>query len=255
MRNSLLLVLLLSSSSLFGFDFGSLTKKALDSVSDVSSASTKSSLSSATVSEGLKEALNIGAKYAVKELGKKDGYLNNKEVKIPLPKNIKKAEDIIRGLGGDKYVDDFIKSMNSAATDAAPKTINIFLDAIKAMTLNDAKKILAGDENAATEYFQTHTTKSLTKMILPIVQKTMKANNVTGYYKKANSFYKSDIKSKASEYGIGSFLPKQSDENLDEYVTKKAIDGLFKVIATKEAQIRKDPIAQTTSLLKKVFGV
>ena len=256
MRKSLLLVLAFYSTALLSFDFGSFINETVKNVSEsTSSKSTKNSLTASTITDGLKEALSFGAKYAVKELGKKDGYLNNASVKIPLPKNIKKAEDIIRGFGGDKYVDDFIESMNSAATDAAPKTIDIFLDAIKEMTLDDARKILEGDKDAATEYFRTHTTDSLTKMILPIVRKTMQANNVTAYYEKANSFYKSDIKSRALEFGIGSFLPKDSEENLDEYVTSKAIDGLFKMIAVKEAEIRKDPVAQTTSLLKKVFGI
>jgi len=256
MRGLSFLAVAFISTTLFSFDFGSFAKEALANVSKSTNSSSKeSSLSSDTITAGLKEALNVGAKYAVKELGKKDGYLNNADVKIPLPKNIKKAEDIIRGFGGDKYVDDFVESMNSAATDAAPKTIDIFLNTIKTMTLRDAKNILSGDEDAATEYFRVNTTDSLTKMILPIVQKTMRANNVTLYYEKANSFYKSDIKSRAVEYGIGSFLPKKSEENLDEYVTKKAIDGLFKIIAVKEAEIRKDPLAQTTSLLKKVFGI
>ncbi|WP_324172912.1 DUF4197 domain-containing protein [Sulfurimonas sp.] len=255
MLNKFILVLFFCSSVLFSFDFGSFMSDVVKSVSEpTTSFSSKSTLSSDTISNGLKEALNVGAKYAVKELGKKDGYLSNASVKIPLPKSIKKAKDIIRGFGGDKYVDDFIKSMNSAATDAAPKTIGIFLHAIQKMTIDDARTILSGNEDGATEYFKTHTTNSLTKLILPIIKKTMETNNVTAYYKKANSFYKSDIKSRAVEYGIGSFLPKENDENLDEYVTSKAIEGLFKIIAQKETEIRKDPLAQTTSLLKKVFG-
>ncbi len=256
MRKKSLLVLLFCWSTLIGFDFGSFVKETFESTSESNGVkSSKNSLSSSTISDGLKEALSIGAKYAVDELGKEGGYLNNASVKIPLPENLAKAEDIIRGFGGDKVVDDFIESMNSAATDAAPKTIDIFLDAIKSMTLVDAKNILAGDEDAATDYFKTNTSNSLTKMILPIVQKTMQTNGVTKYYDSANSFYKSDIKSRAVEFGIGSFLPQESEENLDEYVTQKAIDGLFKMIAKKESEIRKDPVAQTTSLLREVFGL
>lgn len=261
MRKNLFFALLFSWSTLFSFsfDFGSLFNDAIENISEPTTTNNSilatSSLSDETISDGLKEALSVGVKYAVSELGKKDGYLNNVDVKIPLPKDLAKAESIVRGFGGDKYVDEFIKSMNTAATDAAPKTVDIFLDAIKAITLQDVNKILAGDEDAATEYFRTHTTSSLIKTVRPIVQKTMQQNDVSYYYDKANSFYKSDIKSRAVEFGIASFLPKESDEKLDEYITRKAIDGLFKRIAVKEAEVRENPLAQTTDLLRNVFGL
>jgi len=262
---SIVASLLLTSTLAFSFDFNSITKAVTDSLSEKSSTTTSavSTLSESTISSGLKEALKVGVNYAVKELGASNGYLSNAGVKIPLPENIAKAEMLIRKAGGDKMADDLIQSMNDAATAAAPKTAAIFVDAINKMTLEDAQKILAGDKNAATSYFSANTTDSLKKMITPIIQETMKSNSVATYYNTINDFYKNNAKSyvdntsvmsMAKSYGVDGFLPGSSEENLDEYVTTKAIDGLFKMIAEKEAQIRANPVEQTTSILKQVFG-
>lgn len=266
--STIVVLLLLTSSIAFGFDFSNLAEGILKTVTTPSpqtktSQSTTSSLSNAVITDGLKEALKIGVEYGVKELGKKDGYLNNLDVKIPLPKNLAKTETVLRQLGGDKIADDLIKSMNNAATQAAPKTATIFVNAVNKMNLEDARKILAGGDEAATEYFEKHTSLSLTQMIKPIVQKSMQDNNVAKYYDTFNDFYKNNIKETvensavmgmAKSFGIDTYLPSESDEKLDAFVTKKAITGLFSMIAKKESQIRKDPIAQTTSLLKSVFG-
>ena len=266
MRKSTILAgLLLSSTLAFGFSLESITKDVLNEVQKPSSSSTKqtSSLSTSTVTNGLKEALKTGVDYAVKNLGATNGYLDNNLVKIPLPENLAKVESIIRKAGGDKVANDLINSMNTAATKAAPKTAEIFVDAIDKMSIEDAKKILAGNDNAATEYFQANTTENLKKMITPIIQETMKQNQVATYYETANSFYKTNLKGMvddsqvmgmAKSFGVDSYIPGASDENLDEYVTQKAIDGLFKMIANKEAAIRSNPIEQTTSILKQVFG-
>lgn len=153
--------------------------------------------------------------------------------------------------------------MNSAATKAAPQTADILVGAIEKMSLTDAQNILAGDNNAATNYFKTNTTDSLKKMIKPIIQETMKENQVAQYYDMANNYYKNSVGSMvdtsaisglAKNFGVDSYIPGSSDESLDDYVTNQAIDGLFKMIATKEADIRSNPVAQTTSLLKQVFG-
>ena len=267
-RISLALSIVLSTSLLQSFDFGGLvdsTSKAYtqDEKAAASTTDSKSDLSSSLVSSGLKEALKTGVNFGIKELSKEGGYLNNPDVKIPLPDNLSKAESVIRSAGGDKIADDLISSMNNAATKAAPKTANIFLDAINKMSIDDAKKILAGKSDAATEYFKTHTTKDLQKMIQPIIDETMAENNVASYYDSFNEYYSkygkemvqsSGIMDMAKSFGADSYLPNMSDENLDEYVTQKAIDGLFKQIATKEGEIRKDPMEQTTSLLKQVFG-
>lgn len=268
MKKISLSIVFISSTLLYGFDFGGLANDVLKAQtaktqkSEPATTATKS-LSDTTVTSGLKEALKVGIDYGVKALSKKDGYLNNKDVKIPLPENLSKAETLIRKAGGDKIADDLILSMNNAATQAAPKTAAIFVDAVDKMSLDDAQKILAGDKDAATNYFKTHTSDSLTKMIQPIVQKSMKDNNVASYYDSFNSYYKtyakdmvnnSSVMSMAKGFGVDQYLPSSSDENLDAYVTQKAMDGLFKMIATKESAIRDNPLQQTTSLLKKVFG-
>jgi len=268
-------VALLSSLS-FSFDFGALANDALKvatqpdastskntSTATTSSSNTLSSLSNSTVTSGLKEALKMGVDFGVKELSKKDGYLNNAGVKIPLPDKLANAEKLIRKAGGNKIADNLIKSMNSAATEAAPKTAAIFVDAVDKMSMEDAKKILAGGDDAATNYFKEHTTTSLQNMIKPIIQKSMQDNNVASYYDTANDFYLNNVKSivestsvmsMAKGFGADEYLPSEKDAKLDDFVTQKAIDGLFKMIAEKEGNIRKDPVSQTTSLLKQVFG-
>ena len=265
---SLPLALLLTSNMAFGFDFSSLADSFMSSSTDsTTKTETKqtpdTALHNSVISDGLKEALKIGVDYGVKELSKKDGYLNNKDVKIPLPENLEKVESVVRGVGGDKVADDLIIAMNTAATQAAPKTASIFIDSVDKMSIDDAKKILAGGDKAATEYFEKHTSTSLSKMIKPIVQESMKENDVAKYYDKFNGFYKNNLKESvessslmgmAKSFGVDSYLPSASDEKLDDFVTKKAIAGLFSMIASKETQIRKDPVAQTTDLLKDVFG-
>ncbi len=261
---SVLTSLTLASSMAFSFDLSGFASDALQTATQPSpSTKTTSNLSDSTVSNGLKEALKIGVDFGVKTLSKKDGYLNNADVKIPLPDKLAQAESLIRKVGGDKVADDLIQSMNDAATEAAPKTTSIFMKAIEKMNMQDAKTILAGDEHAATEYFQKNTTSSLQEMIKPIVVKSMQQNSVAKYYDKFNGLYTSNIKGvvennslmgMAKSFGADEYLPSEKDAKLDDYVTSKAIEGLFKMIATKEAQIRKDPVAQTTSLLKTVFG-
>lgn len=266
-KSAIVASLVLTTSLSFAFNLESITKSVLDNVSNGSTTNktttTNSNLSDSTVSSGLKEALKVGVNYAVSTLGANNGYLNNSLVKIPLPGNLAKAESLIRKAGGDQIADNLINSMNSAATKAAPQTANILVGAIEKMSLTDAQNILAGDNNAATNYFKTNTTDSLKKMIKPIIQETMKENQVAQYYDMANNYYKNSIGSMvdtsaisglAKNFGVDSYIPGSSDESLDDYVTNQAIDGLFKMIATKEADIRSNPVAQTTSLLKQVFG-
>lgn len=267
-KSTILASLLLASSLTYAFDLGSIAKGVMDNVANTNSTektntNVNSNLSNSTVSSGLKEALKVGVNYAVKELGSNNGYVNNSLVKIPLPDNLAKVETLLRSAGGNKIADDLINSMNKAATTAAPKTADIFINAIEKMSLQDAQTILAGDKNAATNYFKSNTTNSLKKMIAPIIQDTMKENKVATYYDMANNFYKtnakglvenSEVMGLAKNFGVDSYLPGSSDQSLDEYVTDKAISGLFTMIAQKEAQIRTNPVAQTTSLLKQVFG-
>jgi len=267
---SLVTALLLTSNAALAFSLSSFTDKLLDAPTNPQTQTqtsqtpkSNSNLSDSVVTDGLKEALKIGVDYGVKELSKKDGYLSNKDVKIPLPQNLAKVEDLVRKAGGEKIADDLIYSMNSAATEAAPKTAVIFIDAVEKMSIDDAKQILAGGDEAATEYFEQKTSTSLANMIKPIVEKSMQENSVAEYYDTFNDFYKNNLKSTvdsseiggmAKSFGLDSYLPATSDESLNDYVTQKAISGLFTMIANKESEIRKDPLEQTTSLLKSVFG-
>ena len=273
MKKSLIVsTLLLTSTLTFALDLGGITKSVVDTVSKDSgiaqqvtnaTSSKTSNLDNATVSSGLKEALKTGVTYATTQLGSTNGYLNNKAVKIPLPNNLSSAESIIRKAGGDKMADDLINSMNSAASKAAPKTAEIFISAIDKMSLTDAQKILSGGNNAATEYFKANTTESLKKSIAPIIQETMKENQVAGYYDSVNNLVKSStggltqnsgVMGMAKSFGVDSYVPGNSNESLDEFVTNKAIEGLFTMIAQKEAAIRTNPTEQTSSILKQVFG-
>lgn len=274
MKKSLIVsTLLLTSTLTFALDLGSITKSVVDTVSkdtgiaqqvnNATSSTTNSNLDNATVSNGLKEALKTGVTYSTTQLGSNNGYLNNKAVKIPLPNNLSSAEKLIRSAGGDKMADDLINSMNTAASKAAPKTAEIFISAIDKMSLTDAQKILSGGNNAATEYFKANTTESLKKSIAPIIQETMKENQVAGYYESVNNLYKSNVKGlvdnsgvmgMAKSFGVDSYVPGNSNESLDEFVTNKAIEGLFTMIAQKEAAIRTNPTEQTSSILKQVFG-
>ena len=277
MKQTLITVtLLLTVSASQAFDFGGFMDSVKEAVpalnetvksSDVNAktaTNTTTDASSTTVADGLKEALKQGVEYAVKELSKEGGYLNNPAVKIPLPQGLSNTESMIRKMGGDKMADDFINSMNEAAAKSAIKATPIFVNAIEKMSIDDAKKILAGNENAATDYFKTHTTDDLKNTMKPIVQETMEDNNVASYYDTLNEYYDSTVKTvvenesirdMAKNFGMEQYMPKgTTDEKLDDYVTRNAIDGLFKMIAVKEAEIRKNPVAQSSTLLQKVFG-
>jgi len=262
---SLITALLLTSTLSMAFDLGGLVKESTNRLQSSSTSNTNSSkgssLSSAVVSDGLKEALKVGVEYGVKELSKENGYLANDKVKIPLPDKLQKVEKLVRKAGGDKIADDLIVSMNTAASKAAPKTTVIFVDAIKDMNIDDAKKILSGGDDAATKYFEEHTSKSLKETIKPIIRETMEENKVASYYDTFNKYYKDNAGlientsalKYAKQFGADEYIP-SSKEDLDDYVTSQALKGLYTMISEKESEIRKDPIAQTTSLLKKVFG-
>jgi hypothetical protein len=270
--------LILTTTFTFAFDLGSIAKSVVDNVTQEQTttttqkttatvastqSNTNSNISDSTVSNGLKEALKTGVNFAVTQLGTNNGYLNNTAVKIPLPDNLAKAETLLRSAGGNKMADDLINSMNTAASKAAPQTAEIFMNAIDKMSLADAQGILSGGNEAATNYFKANTTDSLKKLISPIVQETMKENNVASYYDTINNVYKSSAKglvensgimSMAKNFGVDSYIPTSSDESLDSYITTKTIDGLFTMIGQKEAAIRTNPVEQTTSILKQVFG-
>lgn len=203
---------------------------------------TGSSLSETDIAKGLKEALDVGTKNAVGSVSKVDGFLKNPKVKIPFPPEVKKVETSVRKVGMNKQADDFIKALNRAAEDAAKSATPIFGDAIKNMTLTDAKAILKGNETAATDFMKGKTSNELAAKFKPIVQQSMQKVQVTKYWKPIATRYNQ--------------LPMTQKVNpdLEKYVTDKAIEGLFKMIAEEEIKIRKDPAARITDLLKSVFG-
>ena len=223
----------------------------------------KVDLSSLDMNNALKQALNSGVTYAISSLSKENGYLNNSLTKIALPENMQKTANLVRKAGGDKYVDDLILAINNAATEAAPKTAEIFAKSISNMGIDDAQKILSGSDNAATDYFRKTTTKDLQSMITPIIKTSMDENSVAKYYDYFQSFYKEHAGMLKNEYvsgaanmlGYGGVLPSDKDENLNGFITTKAIDGIMLMIQEKEQEIRKSPLAQNSDLIGKVFSV
>jgi hypothetical protein len=201
---------------------------------------------------GLKEALSKGVERAVASLGHDNGFLTNMNVKIPMPAKLQKVESALRAVGQTKLADDFVASMNHAAETAVPVAAPVFGDSIKQMTIADAKTILSGTNNAATQYFRRTTQTNLYAKFYPIVQKATDQVGVTAQYKAMMSKFASlDTMSGL----LGSQSPmKFSASDIDTYVTDKTLDGLFKVVAEEEKSIRANPVARTTDLLQKVFG-
>jgi hypothetical protein len=199
-------------------------------------------LSDAKIGSGLKEALKIGTESAVKFTGKLDGYFMNQAIKLLMPEKLQAMEKTLRAVGLGPQVDEFVLSMNRAAERAAPAAKQIFWDAIGEMTFQDAKKILSGNETAATDYFKAKTTDNLTTAFKPIVDKATNEVGVTRQYKELVGRFQS--------------IPfvKTETVDIDQYVTTKALDGLFYVVAQEEKKIRTDPAARVTDLLKEVFG-
>jgi len=191
---------------------------------------------------GLKEALTQGAGAAVAQLGRADGFLGNPKVKIPLPEGLRQAEGLMRGLGMGKQADELVVAMNRAAEGAVGEAKPILVDAVKKMTIQDAKQILTGGDDAGTQYFRSATSAQLTEKFLPIVKK---ATAKVGLAEKYNQ-----IAAKGAQFG----LIKEKDANIDRYVTQKALDGLYQMIAEEERAIRHDPLGAAGSLAKKVFG-
>ena len=198
-------------------------------------------LDNSTVISGLKEALSVGTENAVKEVSKTDGYLANDAIKILMPEKIQMVADVLRKVGYQEQVDNFITSMNRAAETAAPKAANHFVDAIQEMSFDDAQSILNGDDTSATDYFKSKTSGMLYDEFKPIIASSMNSVGATRSYKEMMGTYTS--------------LPFMKDTpfDLDHYVTGKALEGLFYVMAQEEKKIRTDPAARVTDLLQKVF--
>lgn len=199
-------------------------------------------LSQKRIAQGLKEALRVGTENTVKRTGKINGYFGNPLIKILLPEKYQTVEKGLRLAGYGQKVDEFILSMNRAAEAAAPKARDIFVDAISGMSFEDARQILNGGETAATEFFKHRTSRSLYAAFRPVVDNTL---NEVGTVRK----YKDMTKTVRQ-------LPFIKSEMLDvgDYVTDKALNGLFIILAEEERQIRANPAARVTDILREVFG-
>ena len=201
-----------------------------------------SSLSNADASAGLKKALDQGINQAVGKLGVTDGFLKNPSVKIDLPPKLAKAESMLRMVGAGHQLDDLVTSMNRAAEAAVPESKVLLKQALKKMSVEDAKKILTGGNDSATQYFKQATYTPLKAKFAPIIAHAMEKVKLGQTY--------DAVAKKAVALGI----LKPEDATLQSYVTDKTLDGLFLMMAEEERAIRKDPLGQASSLLKKVFG-
>jgi hypothetical protein len=191
---------------------------------------------------GLKEALTQGAGKAVDLLGKSDGFLKNDKVKIPLPDSMQKVEGLMRGLGMGKQADELITTMNRAAEAAVPEAKALLVDAVKQMSVEDAKGILTGGNDSGTQYFKRKTSAPLAEKFLPIVKQSIEKVKLAKSYEK--------FAKKGAQFG----LVKEKDTHLENYVTEKALDGLFLMIAEEEKAIRTNPMGAAGNLAQKVFG-
>jgi Protein of unknown function (DUF4197) len=200
-------------------------------------------LSDGDIVAGLKEALEIGTTDTISLTGQVDGYFGNAAIKILMPQELQSVDKALRMLGQGQKVDEFVLGMNRAAEKAAPAAKDIFWNAIKVMTFEDARKMLTGGDTAATDYFRAKTTETLTTAFRPVVTESMKEVGVVQQYKQLQGAYQS--------VPFASILPSL---DIEAYVVSKALDGLFLVLGEQERKIRTDPAAQVTSLLKRVFA-
>jgi RNA binding exosome subunit len=199
-------------------------------------------LSNKEVANALKEALTKGISKGADLVSVTDGYFKNPEIKIPFPPEVKKVETKLRQMGMGKTIDNFVLTLNRSAEEAAKESKPIFIDAIKQLTINDALSILKGTPDAATQFLKRTTTTSLKEKFSPIVQAALDRTSATKYYKDITSTYNKIP------------LVTKVNPDLNAYATDKAIEGLFVMIAKEEKNIRENPVARTTDLLKKVFG-
>lgn len=203
---------------------------------------TLNELSNAQASQGLKLALEKGAVAAVKSLGQSNGFLGNDKVRIPLPGVLEDAAKLLRKLGQGARLDELIVAMNHAAETAVPLARDMLVGAVKTMNVQDAKKILTGGDNSVTQFFADKTRQDLSRKFLPVVTKVTARVNLADQY--------NQLAGKAA--GLG--LLKGDQVSIEQYVTAKALDGLYLMIAEEEKKIRQDPLGTGSAVLQKVFG-
>ena len=191
---------------------------------------------------GLKAALERGSQVAVASLGRADGFLGNPRVRIPLPESLQRTEKLMRRVGVGRYADELVTAMNRAAEAAVPEARQMFVSAVKTMSVRDAKAILTGGDTAGTDYFRRKTRPPLHKRFLPIVKAA------TAKVRLAQTYDRYAAK------GLALGVVKKEHADLDEYVTQKALDGLYLMVAEEEKKIRKDPVRAGSGIIKKVFG-
>jgi hypothetical protein len=201
----------------------------------------KTGLSNEDIISGLKEALNVGTNKASEKLSAADGFFKDAAIKILMPEEAKKVESKLRGMGMGKQVDNAILSMNRAAEDAAKEVAPIFINAIKGITIQDGVGILKGGDFAATNYLKERTTASLTEKFRPVIETSLAKVGATKYW---NTIF--------SNYNM--FSSEKINPDLTAYVTERALAGIFHQVSLEEQQIRKDPLARTSDILKKVFA-
>lgn len=246
MLRALLLGMLALSMPASAFDLNDL-KSRLDELKQPAASSAPSSTGLAQFSvqeqsDCLKQALTQGAENAVTSLAKENGYLGNDKVRIPLPENLQKADRTLRKFGMGKYADELVTSMNRAAEQAVPEAKALLFSAVKNMTVNDAKGILLGNDDAATQYFRRNTETSLGERFKPIVTQSMQKVSLAQAYDR--------FAGKGEKLG----LVDERDAHLEDYITRKALDGLFLMMAEQEKEIRAHPLQATGDLAKKVFA-
>lgn len=196
-----------------------------------------------TGAAGIKEALAVGTENAVRSLGRPDGYFANEAVKILMPEKIRKVSEVARMAGFQRQVDEFVLSMNRAAEAAAPLAAKFFGDAIRDMTLEDVRGILAGGDTAATDFFSRKTRDKLYAAFKPVVAKKVGEVGATRAY--------TDMMGRFDKVPM---MGGRQSLDLDDYVTNKSLDGLFRMVGEEEKKIRTNPAARTTDLLRTVFG-
>ncbi|MBT9490262.1 MAG: DUF4197 domain-containing protein [Rubrivivax sp.] len=204
--------------------------------------SAQAALSETDAASGIRTALERGAEAAVKNLGRSDGFLGNAKVRIPLPGYLEDAAKLMRKLGQGKRVDELVTAMNRAAEAAVPEARTLLVNTVKQISVEDALRVVKGGDTAVTDFFARKTRTPLGEKFLPIVTRATDKVDLAGKY------------NKVAGKGVGLGLVKAEDANVQQYVTRKALDGLYLMIGEEEKKIRADPVGTGSAILKKVFG-